>query len=557
LVATGIFLILTSTVLVAINPLKMFVDSRNNKRIRELKVVRDSLVQYTTDNTSGTTNILGVSIPPCTESPGTEIGTGAGKVDLSNLSGFIPTYLSSIPIDPKIGTAASTGYRVCRKSDLDYCVTAMYPESAGSSTVTMGCDYSIITPSPTPPGTPTSTPTPTSAPVTSGLVLSHQMSAGIGTTSLDETTNANNGTLTNGPTWTTGYLGSGISFDGTNDYVSVPSSTSLDMTNKVTVSAWIYPTNFADYRTMMIRINGGATEYYGMSLNVSGALICQFTPGSLTSSSLMTLNAWNHVACTYDGATISAYINGQSVGSSSASGNIGSPTTLGIGYDPVNGRYFAGKMDDVRIYNRALSPTEIAQIKAPAPTPTITLTPTPTPPSTNIALGIIPTGSGTVVGGAYATDGNATNGTGTWGASNTAYIDTMATPWMQIDLGSVKTITSVGISVGPSQPGFSCNIFQISNSNVQITGGASTYDSPAFGTGSFTANTVYTLSIPSNTTGRYVKFQYNASYYCASYTELQVYGYPPATPTSTPTPTPTLTNTPTPTVTPGKPVQGP
>jgi hypothetical protein len=260
------------------------------------------------------------------------------------------------------------------------------------------------------------------------------MSAGIGTTSLDETTNANNGTLTNGPTWTTGYLGSGISFDGTNDYVSVPSSTSLDMTNKATVSAWIYPTNFADYRTMMIRINGGGTQYYGMSLNASGALICQFTPGSLTSSSLMTLNAWNHVACTYDGATIIAYINGQSAGSSSASGNIGTPTTLGIGYDPVNGRYFAGKMDDVRIYNRALSSTEVAQIKAPAPTPTATATPTNTPTNT-------PTPTPTI---SYWTTG-ATGGTARYGHTANVYGDKMYV-WGGFDTGYLNTMDIYNIT---------------------------------------------------------------------------------------------------------------
>ncbi len=389
LVATGIFLILTSTVLVAINPLKMFVDSRNNKRIRELKVVRDSLVQYTTDNTAGATNILGVSIPPCTESPGTEIGTGEGKVDLSNLSGFIPTYLASVPIDPKIGTAASTGYRVCRKSDLDYCVTAMYPESAGGSTVTMGCDYSIITPSPTPPGTPTSTPTPTAAPVTSGLVLSHQMSAGTGTTSLDETTNANNGTLTNGPTWTTGYLGLAISFDGTNDYISVPHSSTLALTGDMTITAWVNPTDRSNYFGIIGKTSGNTAAPYDFYLTGTTGIPRLLRGNGSDSASVDATAApatgqWSHVAVVMSGTTVTHYLNGVANGSGTLSTTIadtGGALRIGSRADDVT--MFKGVMDDVRIYNRALNADEISRIKAPAPTPTatptITLTPTLTP----------------------------------------------------------------------------------------------------------------------------------------------------------------------------------
>ncbi len=433
LVATGIFLILTSTVLVAINPLKMFVDSRNNKRIRELKVVRDSLVQYTTDNTTGATNILGVSIPPCTESPGTEIGTGAGKVDLSNLSGFIPTYLASIPVDPKIGTAASTGYRVCRKSDLDYCVTAMYPESAGGSTVTMGCDYSIITPSPTPPGVPTSTPTPTVAPVTSGLVLSHQMSAGTGTTSLDETTNANNGTLTNGPTWTTGYLGSGISFDGTNDYISVPHSSTLALTGDMTITAWVKPTD-RQYDGIVGKTSGNTAAPYDFYLTGTTG-IPRFLRGNGSASASVDASAapatgqWSHVAVVMSGTTVTHYLNGVANGSGTLSttiGDAGGALRIGSRADDVT--MFKGVMDDVRIYNRALSADEISRIKAPAPTPTATPTPTNTPTNTPTPT---PTMSYWTTGatGGTARYGHTANVYGdkmyVWGGSNAGYLNTM------------------------------------------------------------------------------------------------------------------------------------
>ncbi|MEI6327256.1 MAG: LamG-like jellyroll fold domain-containing protein [Candidatus Roizmanbacteria bacterium] len=384
LVATGIFLILTSTVLVAVNPLRFFVDARNNKRIREMKVVRDSLVQYTNDNATGRTNVLGVSIPPCADSPGTEIGTGAGNINLTSLSGFIPTYLPSVPIDPKIGTAASTGYRVCRKSDLDYCVTAMYPESFAAGTVTMTCDYLIVTPSPTPIGVPTATPTPTVPPVTSGLVLSHQMSTGTGTTSLDDTVYANNGTLTNSPTWTSGYLGSGILFDGVDDYVDVPNSTSLNPT-VVTLTAWFNATSLGGSFPPLVK-KSTATGGYSLEFNGTSLSMWAYIAGAWRQSPVYTATTgvWTHVAGTYDGTTLRLYVNGTQVGTGTAiSGTIASPSanSLRIGSSPSEaGRYFTGKIDDVRVYNRALTSTEIGQIKAPAPsiTPTASTTPSPT-----------------------------------------------------------------------------------------------------------------------------------------------------------------------------------
>src|SRR5262249_32853026 len=86
----------------------------------------------------------------------------------------------------------------------------------------------------------------TSAPITvnvdpTGLVAAYGFEEPSGTTAVDSSGKGNTGTLVNGPTRTTsGKFGSALTFDGTNDYVNVPDSASLNLTNAVTMEAWVY-----------------------------------------------------------------------------------------------------------------------------------------------------------------------------------------------------------------------------------------------------------------------------------------------------------------------------
>src|SRR5438874_8400922 len=77
-------------------------------------------------------------------------------------------------------------------------------------------------------------------------------------------------------------------------------------------------------------------------------------------TSALALNTWTHLAGTYDGATLRFYVNGAQVTSRALTGSIVSSTApLRIGGNSVWGEYFTGAIDDVRVYNRALSATEI------------------------------------------------------------------------------------------------------------------------------------------------------------------------------------------------------
>ena len=77
----------------------------------------------------------------------------------------------------------------------------------------------------------------------------------------------------------------------------------------------------------------------------------------------LALNAWTHLAATYDGTTLRLYVNGIQVGTRASTGSMTtSSNALRIGGNTIWGEYFTGLIDDIRIHNRALTATEIQEL---------------------------------------------------------------------------------------------------------------------------------------------------------------------------------------------------
>ena len=186
---------------------------------------------------------------------------------------------------------------------------------------------------------------------------------GSGTLVTDLSGNGNNGTIS-GATWTTsGRYGNALSFNGTNALVTVNNAPSLQLTSAMTLEAWVYPTTVNS--TWQDVIYKGNDNYYleGTSSNsghpVAGAIVGGVYAAAIGPNSL-TANTWAHLAETYDGATVRLYVNGWQVASHAQTGAIATSTNpLQIGGDSIYGQYFAGRIDEVRIYNLALSVAEI------------------------------------------------------------------------------------------------------------------------------------------------------------------------------------------------------
>ncbi len=219
------------------------------------------------------------------------------------------------------------------------------------------------------------------APLDTGLVGNWTFDEGSGTTAYDRSGNGNNGILTNGPTWTTGQLGGALSSGG-NAYVNVPDSNSLDLPDTLTVSLWLKPTalyvgyainpiqkwtNTADanYVLYYFGTTGGGligkTIFYANRGGAWGAIgSTGYTPA---------LGSWVQIVLSYNSISGGQmYVNGVPFGSGGGTG------TLLTNNVPLQLGKVVGLIDDVRIYNRALSASEIAELYRMDTTGTVTTT---------------------------------------------------------------------------------------------------------------------------------------------------------------------------------------
>ncbi|HWO59865.1 MAG TPA: LamG domain-containing protein, partial [Umezawaea sp.] len=198
-----------------------------------------------------------------------------------------------------------------------------------------------------------------------GLVAAYSFDQGSGTSLPDLSGNGNNGTIANASWSTGGKYGSALSFNGTNAIVNVPDSASLDLTSGMTLEAWVNPSALGtSWRTVLMKETSGDMVYdlYG-NRNTTVPTTEVRVGGSAQSdngTSALPLNTWVHLASTYDGNVLRLYVNGTQVSQLLVVGSIATSTgALRIGGNTIWPEWFAGLIDEVRIYNRALSTTEI------------------------------------------------------------------------------------------------------------------------------------------------------------------------------------------------------
>ena len=183
-----------------------------------------------------------------------------------------------------------------------------------------------------------------------------------GSTAADASGRNNHASL-GGATWAAGKHGAGLSFDGTASLVTVADSAGLNPTGALTLEAWIKPTTLSGWRTVLMKEAAGGLIYtlYAYDNAPRPAVYIHTTTDiDIPGTAAPPLNAWTHLAATYDGAQLRLYENGIQVASRAATGALSTSTgALRIGGNAVWGEYFAGVIDEVRVFNRALSAAEI------------------------------------------------------------------------------------------------------------------------------------------------------------------------------------------------------
>jgi hypothetical protein len=190
---------------------------------------------------------------------------------------------------------------------------------------------------------------------------------------LDYSSFANTGSLVGGVTRTAGKFGGALALDGAGGHVSIPDAQSLDLTTGMTLEAWVLPTaGGAVWRDV---IHKEPDSYYLESADPTAGLPATggdfAAAGPLLGPAALPLDVWTHLAATYDGAALRLFANGVEVASRAQTGLL-LPTSqpLSLGGDGPFGQYFAGRIDEVRVYDRALSLAEIQYDMVTAVDPT-------------------------------------------------------------------------------------------------------------------------------------------------------------------------------------------
>jgi hypothetical protein len=186
---------------------------------------------------------------------------------------------------------------------------------------------------------------------------------GAGTKAADSSGRAHDGVLSGGAAWSSaGKHGGAISLDGIDDMVTIGDHADLDLTNALTLEAWVKPDTLKAWQTIALK-EAPSDPAYALYATGGGTAQANAWIGArgVYSPSKLQANKWVHVALTYDGSKARVYLDGvlKATGTGVPSA-LASTGVLRIGGNGLySGEQFDGLIDDLRIYKRALSATEI------------------------------------------------------------------------------------------------------------------------------------------------------------------------------------------------------
>jgi prepilin-type N-terminal cleavage/methylation domain-containing protein len=396
LVVLALIAILATILIVIIKPNEIFKKSRDTKRINDLQNIDKAFnIIYSIDSTFNelnyfSSNIVYLSLkdssstcgswlsqlPPlssgwqyrCSATP--TDANGQGWLPL-NFSQYPVLNLSQLPVDPKneppyyytFVVGGSYELTATLESDTNISINGIAGKDGGTSLTAYEVGSNLkLTPSlvenrnnkdPS-------------------LVGYWSFDEGTGTIAYDYSGNGNNGTLYNfnwtaTSGWTRGKVGYALNFDGNNDYVEIPDSSSLRLATSVTIALWFKMADYppppppGGYDWYNFINKGRYTDSYGLMYYRGGSFTFYLKPLSTVSFTFTpSLNRWYFIVCTWDGNNAKIFLDGDSKISTTITGSLNTYTyPIRISLDTGNQYPFNGTIDEVRVYNRALSDQEI------------------------------------------------------------------------------------------------------------------------------------------------------------------------------------------------------
>ncbi|EIC29042.1 LamG domain-containing protein [Methylomicrobium album] len=197
-----------------------------------------------------------------------------------------------------------------------------------------------------------------------GLMAAFGFEEDSGKTVVDASGNGNHGTIKGAVRTDDGRHGKALMFDGVNDWVTVKHDASLDMSNGLTLEAWVYPLSQSKGNNAVILKQAPRGEAYALYAEEEDDLPASYLNDGdyhrVAGANRLPADTWSHLVATYDGANQRLYVNGVEVAQSPQTAMIRqSKGKLRIGGNSLGNEYFHGYIDEVRIYNRALTPDEV------------------------------------------------------------------------------------------------------------------------------------------------------------------------------------------------------
>ncbi|MEI7620398.1 MAG: LamG-like jellyroll fold domain-containing protein [Candidatus Falkowbacteria bacterium] len=355
--------ILAGIVILAINPSRQLALDRNVRRLSDVQVLLNAAYQKTIDSTgsllSGLTSdwqMIGTATSGCSVSCGSSQVTSPSAID------FLDSGQSAFDA----GSYYQTFY-----SNSD---NAVELNAANSGTFTSSVknnnnsNWTNISWQPAAPyGKPLLNNQQTETVYSTGNV---NMSGNVLLLHFNETSGqlidssgfGNNGTSTSVTYGVSGKYSSSLGFNGTSSTITISNSPSLSVVNNLTYEAWVMPGAFVTSQILQKGSWDGSNLYEDLYSGWRATLNLQSGSGASIgwSSGRPIIGAWYHLAMTYDGSMFRLYVNGSEASSTPMTGAIKVNNRLVcIGSDCGLQKFFNGRIDEVAIYNRALSSAEI------------------------------------------------------------------------------------------------------------------------------------------------------------------------------------------------------